>query len=98
MNVIALRPIKAFYDRHPMAKVPLIAWYREVSLARWQSLHDLKRQFPSADYIGDDRVVFDIGGNRYRIVARVAYAPWYRVMIKFVGSHADYDRIDARSV
>jgi len=81
-----------------MARTPMVAWHKEVSLARWQTLHDLKSQFPSADYIGDNRVVFDIGGNKYRIVARVAYAPWYRVMIKFVGSHADYDRIDARTV
>ena len=98
MNVISHRSLKSFYSRHPMAKASLVAWYKEVSLARWQTLHDLKSQFPSADYVGDERVVFDIGGNKYRIVARVAYAPWYRVMIKFVGSHADCDRIDARTI
>lgn len=81
-----------------MAKAPMIAWYKEVSSARWSNLHELKSQFASADYVGDDRVVFDIGGNKYRIVARVAYAPWYRVMIKFVGSHAEYNRIDARMI
>jgi mRNA interferase HigB len=98
MNVIALRTLKQFYERHAQAKPALIAWYRDVTAARWQDLHELKRQFPTADYVGDDRVVFDIGGNRYRIVARVAYAPWYRVMIKFVGTHAEYDRIDVRTV
>lgn len=98
MNVIALRTLRAFYRRHPQAAVPLNAWYREVTTARWENLHDIKRQFPSADYVGDDRVVFDIAGNKFRVIARVAYGPWYRVMIKFVGTHAEYDRIDARTV
>lgn len=64
----------------------------------WNNLHDIKRHFPTADYVGDDRVVFDIAGNKYRIIARVAYGPWYRLMIKFVGTHAEYDRVNARTV
>lgn len=76
----------------------MMAWYREVSASRWNNLHDVKRQFPSADYVGDDRIVFDIAGNKYRIIARVAFGPWYRVMVKFVGTHAEYDRVDARTV
>jgi mRNA interferase HigB len=98
VNVIALRALKTFYERHPQAKMPMIAWYREVTTSRWESLHDIKSQFPSADYVGDDRIVFNIGGNKYRIIARVAFGPWYRVMIKFVGTHAEYDRVDARTV
>jgi mRNA interferase HigB len=98
MNVISLKTLKAFYQRQPLSRAPMIAWYKEVSAARWDTLHDLKRQFASADYVGNDRVVFDIGGNKYRIVARVAFGPWYRVMIKFVGTHAEYDRVDARTV
>ena len=98
VNVITLRTLKAFYARHPQAKLPMIAWYREVSSARWDSLLDVKRQFSTADYVGDDRIVFDIGGNKFRIIARVAFGPWYRVMIKFVGTHAEYNRVDARTV
>jgi mRNA interferase HigB len=98
VNVIALRTLKTFYERHPQARLPMMAWYREVSASRWNSLHDIKRQFPSADYVGDDRIVFDIAGNKYRIIARVAFSPWYRMMIKFVGTHAEYDRVDARTV
>ncbi len=76
----------------------MIAWHKDVSSARWRNWAELKADYASADAVGDERVVFNIGGNKYRIVARVAYAPHFRVMIKFVGTHAEYDRIDARSV
>lgn len=98
MNIVAFRAIREFYEKHPKARTPMIAWYKDVSAARWRNWAELKADYASADAIGDDRVVFDIGGNKYRIVARVAYGPYFRVMIKFVGTHAEYDRIDARSV
>jgi mRNA interferase HigB len=98
VNVIAFRALRDFYARHPPAQKAMIAWHKDVSAARWRNWAELKADYGSADAVGDDRVVFDIGGNKYRIVARVAYAPYFRVMIKFVGTHAEYDRIDARSV
>lgn len=52
----------------------------------------------SVDFVGDSRIVFDIGGNKFRLVARVVYGPYYRVMIKFVGTHAEYDKIDVTKV
>ena len=98
MNVISFRALRDFYERHPPARKAMIAWHKDVCAARWRNWSDVKADYASADAVGDDRVVFDIGGNKYRIVARVAYAPYFRVMIKFVGTHAEYDRIDARSV
>ena len=74
------------------------AWYTLVSRARWTAPDDVKRQFGSAvDFVGDNRAIFDIGGNKYRLVAHVAY-PYGRVLIKFVGTHKDYDKIDVETV
>ena len=98
MNIISFRALRDFYERHPPARKVMIAWHKDVSSARWRNWAELKADYASADAVGDERVVFNVGGNKYRIVARVAYAPHFRVMIKFVGTHAEYDRIDARSV
>ncbi len=99
MQVIAKRALKAFWDRHPQSKQPLSTWYRVVSEASWQTPADIKAAFgTNVDFVGDNRAIFDIGGNKYRLIVHVAYAPYYRVLIKFVGTHKDYDRIDPESV
>jgi mRNA interferase HigB len=70
-----------------------------VSTARWKTTNELKKAFgANVDFVGDNRVIFDIGGNKYRLVARVVYDPFYRVMIKFVGTHDEYDKIDPETV
>lgn len=73
-------------------------WWKSVERAVWENFSDVKAQFNSADAVGDGRVVFNIGGNKFRIVVRISYRPHYRVLVKFVGTHSEYDRIDARSV
>lgn len=97
MNVVALRTLQAFWDRHPNAKGPLTTWYRLVRAAEWKTPHDIRETFGAADFLADNRVVFDVGGNNYRVVARVSYT-FKQVLVKFVGTHADYDRIDATKV
>lgn len=98
MRIIARQTLKAFWGRHNEAESPLTAWYMAVSKAEWRSPADVKAMFgTSVDFVGDNRIVFVIAGNKYRLVVRVAYA--YRtVLVKFVGTHAEYDRIDAESV
>jgi mRNA interferase HigB len=98
MQVLSLRTLRRFWERHPKAKRPLRAWYKIVSEAKWDGPADVKGTFRTADFVGDKRIVFDIGGNKYRIVARVVYDPFYRVMIKFVGTHEEYDRINPETV
>ncbi len=97
MNVIAKRTLRAFWEREPRARAPLEAWLTVVSKARWTRPFDVKAVFGSADFVGDNRVIFDIGGNKYRIVAHIAY-PYGRMLIKFVGTHKEYDRIDPETV
>ena len=91
------RRLQEFWARHPRAMAPLQAWYRLVRQAQWNGPHDVRAQFNSADFVGDNRVVFNIGGNNYRVVVRVSY-PYRQVLVKFVGTHAEYDDIDAATI
>ena len=98
MQVIARRTLKLFWLRHPRAEVPLRTWYTVVTGANWSGPADVKAQFgPTVDFVGDNRLIFDIGGNKFRLVVHVAYS-YRRVLIKFVGTHAEYDRIDAETI
>ena len=97
MQIVARKALKDFWTRHDRAEAPLTAWYLEVSKAQWTSPQDIKAMFRSADFVGDNRVIFDIGGNKYRLVVHVAYK-YHRVLIKFVGTHSEYDRIDPETV
>ena len=83
---------------HPQAEVALRAWYASVSRAEWSGPAQVKAEFgANVDFLGDNRLVFDIGGNKFRLIVHVAYG-FRRVLIKFVGTHAEYDRIDARTI
>lgn len=98
MQVIARKALKNFWARHDQAEAPLTAWYLVVSKADWANPADIKAMFgTTVDFIGDNRVIFDIGGNKYRLIVHVAYK-FHRVLIKFVGTHREYDRIDPEKV
>lgn len=99
MQVLSKRILREFWIVHPPAKRPLSAWYAVVSKAIWSKPNDVKEQFgANVDFVGDSRAIFDIGGNKYRLVVRIAYAPFYRVMVKFVGTHEAYDKINPETV
>src|SRR5262245_27314164 len=98
MQVIARRTLRQFWERHPQAEGPVRAWFAVASKARWRMSSDIKRQFgTTVDFVGDNRVIFDLGGNRYRLIAHVSYA-FGRILVKFIGTHADYDRVDPETV
>ena len=100
MCVIALRTIKRFIEGRPEradSREPALAWYRQVLRADWASPADVKRETSSASILKDGRVVFNIAGNKYRIVAWINY-PYRVVYVRFIGTHAEYDRIDAQTV
>lgn len=98
MQIIAKRTLRAFCDRHRQAETPLRAWHAMVNGAEWGGPADVKPQFGvPVNFVGDNRVVFDIAGNKYWLVAHIAY-PFRRVLIEFAGTHADYDRINAETV
>jgi mRNA interferase HigB len=97
MNVIARRTLVAFWTAHPTAEAPLGAWYRIVRRATWTSFQDLRGTFNSADHVSDNKVVFNVGGNNYRLVGLVAYRT-RRVFVLWVGTHAEYDKIDVKDL
>ena len=100
MRVISLRTIKHFIESKPGyadSREPALAWYRQVLRADWASPADVKREIGSASILKDGRVVFNIAGNKYRIIAWINY-PYRVVYVRFIGTHAQYDRIDAQTV
>ncbi len=100
MRVIALGTLKAFFDgdrTYADAREPTMAWYRQVRAADWATPADVKRDIGSASILKDGRVVFNIAGNKYRIVVWINY-PYRVVYIRFIGTHKQYDAIDAQTI
>ena len=98
MHIISRKSLKEFWSKHPDAEQPLKAWHMEVEKAKWSGPADVKNRYGSSvDILPNNRAVFDIRGNRYRLVVRVLYT-YSTVYIRFVGSHADYDKIKAEEV
>jgi len=97
MKIIATRTLKSFWEQHPAAEQPLKAWADEANKASWASPQDIKDRYRSASFIKNNRVVFNIKGNDYRLIVAIAYRVGI-VYIKFIGTHAQYDAIDAATV
>ncbi|KDC66470.1 PF09907 family protein [Bordetella bronchiseptica MBORD624] len=97
MRVIALGTLRQFWEKHPAAEQPLKAWVDEASKARWAQPADIKAQYRSASILKNRRVVFNIKGNDYRLIVAVAFKLGI-VYVKFVGTHVEYDRVDAETV
>lgn len=97
MRVIARRTLREYWERHPQAAQPLKAWFREAAASDWAGPEDVKRRYRHASILRGNRVVFNIGGNRYRLVVQVNYD--FRIIyVRFVGSHEEYDKVDAGTI
>jgi mRNA interferase HigB len=100
VRIIALSTLKAFWENNKAyrdAREPVLAWYRHVQKANWSTPAEVKRDFRTATILRDGRVVFNIAGNKYRLVVWINYA--YRVVyVRFIGTHAQYDAIDAQTI
>jgi mRNA interferase HigB len=100
MRVIALRTLERFIESKSTfsdAREPTLAWYRQVLKSDWASPADVKREIRSASVLKDGRVVFNIAGNKYRIVVWINY-PYRVVYVRFIGTHKQYDLIDAQTI
>ena len=97
MRVISRKALREFWQRHADAEAPLRAWFKEAETASWETPADVKLRYASASFLAGDRVVFNIKGNRYRLVVAVRY-DLKIVFIRFVGTHPEYDRIDPLNV
>lgn len=92
MHVIAKSTLVKFWQRHHTCAEHLRAWYWEASKATWKTFQDIRKEYPTADHVGNNRVVFNIKGNEYRLVVKVEYTI-KKVFIRFIGTHGEYDRI-----
>jgi len=97
MRIIARKTLRDFWANHADAEQPLKAWFREAGKADWASPAAIKADYRTASVVGDSRIVFNIAGNKYRLVVKVNYP--YRVMyIRFVGTHRQYDEMNVIEV
>ena len=97
MNIISKRTLVQFYEKHTQAKTPLEVWHQDAKKAEWKTPDDIKKVYSSASFLEDNRVVFNIKGNAYRLVVHVDYLRKI-VRVKFIGTHSEYDKINAKEI
>lgn|SRR5689334_16807706 len=100
MRIIAKRTLRTFWEEHPRgpgAKSALEAWYADVAQADWARPTDVTATYGDASILKAGRVVFNIGGNKYRLVVRINY-PYRIVYVRFVGTHSEYDAVDVETI
>jgi len=97
MRIIALKTLRVFWEQHPDAEQALLAWYHDARRAAWRTPAEIKDVYRNASFVGRNRVVFNIKGDDYRVVVAIHY-PHGIVYVRFVGTHQDYERIDAGTI
>jgi mRNA interferase HigB len=97
VRIITRGTLRRFWQSHPDAQEPLKTWYHEARKAHWKSPHEIKNMYRNASVIGDNRIVFNIAGNKYRLIVKFNYE-FGIAYIRFIGSHRTYDTIDAENV
>lgn len=97
MRIISISALREYWEKHPDTKVPLSEWYLKVERADWNSFADMRNDFNSVDYVGNQHYVFNIRGNNHRLVVAVKFTPKL-VYIRFVGTHEECDRIDVSNI
>ena len=99
MRIIAFRTIREFFEKpeYSDSEVPLRAWYHDAKTAEWKTSNELKEQYKNASIVGDGRVVFNIKGNDYRLAVAIDYE-FQVIFIRFIGTHKQYDKIDAKTI
>jgi mRNA interferase HigB len=97
MRIIAFSTLRMFWEKHPDTEMPLRAWYAEASRAVWRTPADIKAAYRNASFTAQNRVVFNIKGNDYRLVVAVHYDRG-QMFVRFVGNHRQYDKINVETI
>ncbi len=97
MRIVSRKKIIEFYSKHSDSKTALEDWFHKVSKSEWKNYNHLKTTFGTADFVGNHRVVFNIKGNDYRLIAIVIYVS-QKVYIRWIGKHNDYDKLDVKNI
>jgi mRNA interferase HigB len=97
MRIISRRLLKDFWTQHPQAEQPLRSWFEEAKHSQWKHPKDIKLLYRSADFLSGNKVIFNIGGNKYRLIVKINYE--YGVIYTiFIGTHAEYDKVDVEKI
>lgn len=97
MRVLAKRTLRDFWELNPDSEQQLLVWFREASKAEWNNPNEIKAQYTSASILKNSKVVFNICGNKYRLIVEINFARKW-VFIRFIGTHSEYDKIDANNI
>ena len=97
MRIISKQTLKDFWEREPVAEAELQAWHAEAKRAEWSTPADVKTKYGKASILKDGRVVFNISGNKYRLVVWINYG-FFTIYVRFIGTHEEYDEIDAQTI
>jgi mRNA interferase HigB len=97
MRIFSRKTLSDYWQRNAVVKPALSAWFAEAEKANWKSPTDIKKDYPSASILADNRVVFNIKGNSYRLIVKINY-DYGQVFIRFIGTHAEYDSINALTI
>jgi mRNA interferase HigB len=97
MRVIAKKILREFWALHVDCEQALKSWFQEANKSSWSHPNEIKRAYPSASILNNNRVVFNIKGNKYRLIVRINY-DYQIVWIRFIGTHKEYDRINANEI
>ncbi len=99
MRIIAFRTLREFWEKaeYSDAESSLRSWYYEAKNATWSNANELKQQYKNASIVGEGKVVFNIKGNTYRLVVAIDY-DYQVIFIRFIGTHKQYDKIDAKTI
>jgi len=97
LRVIAKKVLRDFWEKHCDCEQQLKAWFLETSKAEWINPNEIKVEYPSASIIGNDRIVFNIKGNKYRLIVKINF-DYQMVWIRFIGTHSEYDKVNAKTI
>jgi mRNA interferase HigB len=97
LRIIAKKTLRDFWEVHEDSKQPLKTWFKEIKNAKWDDVHAIKKEYPKASILRDNRIVFNILGNRYRLIVRIN-CDYQIVWIRFIGTNSDYDKINANKI
>lgn len=97
MRVVAKKILRDFWEKHEDCEQQLKSWFREVQKSEWENPNQIKEEYPSASILNDNRIVFNIKGNNYRLIVKISFE-YQMVWIRFVGTHGEYDKINANTI
>ncbi len=97
LRVIAKKPLREFWLKHADCEQQLKSWYRETEKSNWNDINELKVEYPSASILKENRIVYNIKGNQYRLIVKINFE-FQICWIRFIGTHAQYDKIDANNI